>query len=597
MKGFNIYVPFLLMISLASIAHAGPFDKLKNKVQEKIGSQGEKQLIKAVAQQLSEGAPIVPSGDSLFPTVTTLPGAEFKPSERVQSVVQQLASSQDGSVLMQPGDYSIPVTLYCMKQSASSPPGHRYLLAPLKGKQVAAITALNSRAPKARLPYATIQVLSWNLQAGRKYDELSKDQRKIVDDLLPEYKQSISRNQLEAVIATYNKFAPAIGFPSFQQALEEGKLGEVGKTLLGIQQFQSTLANSTDNGSLVRLSIPPSPPSNQRGGPENTPWSRISPQVYGRMFTFGNAGSTGQLQFRVLASPNQPQGINVPLTSLVSDPQNVWIQPLTMSPQPEDEKPDLTCKIVKWENIIPGIVGWPANTQLASSEQREVDNGWAVNLTAVVTLTISNSGAADAPGSNVTIKLKKGDDVAQLNDVAVEPLRAGESKSISVKLQFGQTQNWNFIGDAAILAEIDAGNGITESSEDNNISTHDILLADPRPDRTLDKVFPTRNVAVAYLTQLGFIEDNVFHLQAVGWAKYLSGQKIRSRRDGKLKDARDFRQDAVIVTYPSTSAYPAGGFAVAFQGTASFGEPNPKYFEDWFPHVDYVRWWHVTANY
>ena len=327
----HFYFGLALVLTSVCAANAGPFDGIAGKIKDVAGNQGKKQLLKTLAKELNEGAPIVSSAESAFPVSATLPGAPFRPGQQVQRVAWQMAASTDGSVSLAPGDYSIPVALYCMKHSASSPSAHLYRLAPLQGKRAAAITALNSHAAVSRLPRSSIQTLSWNLQAGRKYEELPQDQRAIIDTVIPDYKPTLSRNQLESAIETYNKLAPPLGFPNFEQALTQGMLGDVGKQFLKIRQFQSVLANTTDYNSLVRTLVPPAP-SSDKGGPDKTPWSRISPLVYGRMFTPGGVGSTGQLQLRVLGqsqSNRRAYGGNASRAVCADDADNRVSVPLT----------------------------------------------------------------------------------------------------------------------------------------------------------------------------------------------------------------------------------------------------------------------------
>jgi hypothetical protein len=153
---------------------------------------------------------------------------------------------------------------------------------------------------------------------------------------------------------------------------------------------------------------------------------------------------------------------------------------------------DLTTIITKWENIIPGIVGWPTNLPqpIGHTGQVEVDNGWAVNLTAVVTVKVQNQSNVDAPASNLTIKLQKDDNTAELKTVPINSLPPGQEVQIQVQLKFNPdvSQDFYFFGDAVIIAEVDSSNLISEANESNNRSTRKILLADPRPDCRLEGV-------------------------------------------------------------------------------------------------------------
>ena len=75
--------------------------------------------------------------------------------------------------MLESGDYEISMTLLCMKQRASSPPGHRYILAPLQGSRASVVAALNSNAAGREIDYRPLQELSWNIQAGLAYSDMS----------------------------------------------------------------------------------------------------------------------------------------------------------------------------------------------------------------------------------------------------------------------------------------------------------------------------------------------------------------------------------------------------------------------------------------
>lgn len=318
------------------------------------------EIYKALANVLAEQEPIVSSANKVFPTVDSLPGGAFRPRGVSVFLNKQIRTSVDGTVMLAPGDYTIPVDVFCMKHSASSPSGHRYLLARLKGKMADVITALNSRSVGSGISHQQLQVLSWNIQAGMKYEAMSPDNRAIIDKLIPDYKSRMSQGFLETVESQYNQFRFA-NLPSFNSVLD--RLGDVGNIVKQYRQFSSNLRQyGGDYNSLSRLLIT-SGESNARGGVNNTPWSKISDRVYGRMVTEGNAATPGELQLRVLpdftssiyrkdvlvasnnltntSSQNQissrliatKSGSKVDITNLVADPQNSNIQPLSMSPK------------------------------------------------------------------------------------------------------------------------------------------------------------------------------------------------------------------------------------------------------------------------
>ncbi len=312
------------------------------------------QITQSLGRTLQTESPIVSSAQNVFPTVATLSGKPFRAGGDLRSIWQQIRTSRDGSVLLTPGDYAIPVSVFCMKHAASSPPGHRYLLAPLKGKLADVIAALNSRTVGSNIPHSQLQVLSWNLQAGMKYEEMTPELRAIVDRVLPEFKPRLTRSFLEQIETSWSQLSSTVpGLPSMDSSLN--RLGDVGKTVVTIKQTRETLLRYGNNYELLSRALVT---QDARATVGDTPWSRISDRVYARMVTQGDYSSPAELQMRVVPAANSAgaapfqvassQGlvssqlaaspVPVNLTNLVADPQNAGIQPLSMSPQPP--KPD-----------------------------------------------------------------------------------------------------------------------------------------------------------------------------------------------------------------------------------------------------------------
>ncbi|MBW4473072.1 MAG: hypothetical protein KME45_22235 [Stenomitos rutilans HA7619-LM2] len=316
------------------------------------------QAMKALGSTLQNEAPIESSSQATFPIVNQVPGKAFKPNAMPTTLMAQLRNATDGTVALQPGDYRIPVDVFCMKVSAHSPAGHRYLLAPLKGKWADIIVALNARSAGTAIPHKQLQVLSWNLQAGMKYEELATEQRAIVDQLLPDYKPRLSRSFYEQIESTWSQLSGTVpGLPSMDSAL--GRLGTVGNAIVTLRQTRETLLRYGNNfEALSNAFVLPGQANTPTDG-ANTPWSQISPRVYARLVTQGTYADPGELQVRVTAEAPVGMGdrplvattnladlhlaatpVKVPLAGLVGDPQDSSVQPLSMSPRPEDKDED-----------------------------------------------------------------------------------------------------------------------------------------------------------------------------------------------------------------------------------------------------------------
>ncbi len=313
------------------------------------------QLLKAFGKTIASEAPIVSSAQVIFPTVDSLPGDQFSPTGDNQQIFEQIRTSTDGSVMLEPGDYLIPVDVFCMKHSASSPPGHQYLLAPLKGKMADVITALNSRAVGSGIPHSQLQVLSWNLQAGMKYEEITPQLRTIVDQLLPDFKPRLHKSFYEQIQTTWNQLSRSVsGVPSFDSAINQ--LGDVGRAINALRQTRETLLRYGNDYEALSRSFVRSNTATQVNGALDTPWSQINDRVYARLVTKGNFATPAQLQLRVVPSsvsinnsgflvtstqlvvkPDHRHPLiaassaRAEISSLVADPQNLGIQPLSMS--------------------------------------------------------------------------------------------------------------------------------------------------------------------------------------------------------------------------------------------------------------------------
>jgi len=292
---------------------------------------------KAVGVQL----PIVVNPSDALPTAD-LPGPPFSPGNAVD-ITGILRNSTDGTVELQPGDYEFAVDVFCMKVSAHSPSGHRYLVAPLHGSYADIFSALNTRAPSYHLDHVALQILSWYMQAGMPYAAMHAPQRAIVDRVIPDFKQRLQGDVLTQVRANYDQTVARVpGMPSFDEALTQ--IGPVGQDVEQMEQLRQEMAQPPPTvGQLISEVVPFAPL--EPGGSGPTPWSRYSDRVYVRFVTSGNFATPGTYEVRVLApqrlsayafavGPLNP-GAPVPFGNIVNNPGTSSVQPLTQSPQGE----------------------------------------------------------------------------------------------------------------------------------------------------------------------------------------------------------------------------------------------------------------------
>jgi peptidoglycan hydrolase-like protein with peptidoglycan-binding domain len=394
------------------------------------------ELYKALAQSLGEEAPIVSSADATYPTVEQLPGTGFNTAQAIVNG-RKVTLDSSGTALLAAGDYLVPVDVFCMKHNASSPNGQRYVLAPLKGKFAEVIAALNSRSSGKGFNHSQLQILSWNLQAGMKYDDMTPENQAIIDRLIPDHKGKLTKNFLETIESTYNRLAPfAPGMPSSMNSALD-RLGDVGRTFGQVRQVQSQLRQyGNDYSALSRLLTSSDRGDGfQAGGETNTPWSKINDRLYGRLVTENNYSGPARLQLRVLPNTNQssnqspivvasselsgnlfpesiaatPEAVPVNVGQIVADPQTPSIQPLTVSPQPpkkEEEEEDVYTSPYTPE--LPGIVLKPQDktfdscdaAQLALKDQYAATTYWKLSSKWIVTPTVTKlpNGTYQASG-------------------------------------------------------------------------------------------------------------------------------------------------------------------------------------------------------
>ncbi len=291
---------------------------------------------KTVGAQL----PIVLSPSDAYPTAD-LPGAPFAPRS-APNILSSLRASSDGTVALPPGDYEFNVDVFCMKASAHSPSGHRYLVAPLQGAAADIFRALNSRAPSYGINHFALQVLSWDVQAGLPYSSMQPAQRAIVDKVIPDFRSRLEGDVLTRIQGQFDQVASKVpGMPSFDDAL--GRIGPAGQAVLQMQTLRQEMLQPPPTFAQLAQELVPAFPL-EAGGSGPTPWSRYTDRVYVRFVTSGNFATPGTYQVRVLpaqlvssssliglGSPGAPAP--VPFANIVNNPGTSSVQPLTQGPQ------------------------------------------------------------------------------------------------------------------------------------------------------------------------------------------------------------------------------------------------------------------------
>jgi hypothetical protein len=278
--------------------------------------------------------PISSYSKTRFAVVDHPPGNKFEPALKG---VKPIFYGNNGNLVLKPGDYVIPVMTYCMNSNGSSPDGHQYALSRLTGPMADVIREINSKALPRFSPH-DVQILSWSIQNGLSYDEMTPESHRIIDEIVPEHKEKLKRSFMERFAETWNRTADKSQglIPSFDNATDEflKEFGEAGQTIVKIREFRRLIKSvGNDYPRLSELIQRPG-----RSPDASIPWSKISDSIYARFVTKGHFQSIGQIQIRVL-SQNLGRGIDsvtepgaeIDLSSWVADPMSNSIQPLSFS--------------------------------------------------------------------------------------------------------------------------------------------------------------------------------------------------------------------------------------------------------------------------
>ncbi len=231
-----------------------------------------------------------------------------------------------GTFLFSPGDYSIPVMTYCMKSSSSSPEGHTYTLDQLKGKFGPIIKKLNLKAP-AHFSISDIQILHWSLLSGLSYEEMTEESQRIIDQIVPEHRSELKKSFLSSMEKKLDDLSE----------LSNGKTPTLRDIpyLEGMRNFRARLREVGNDYEELRRLIDTTPTKKKS---IETPWSKISENIYARFVTEGSFEDIGFLQVRII--PETGRTINsesqkrysLDVTTFVANPNDSRVQPLSFTP-------------------------------------------------------------------------------------------------------------------------------------------------------------------------------------------------------------------------------------------------------------------------
>jgi hypothetical protein len=322
----------LLLIGLSLLSSCSQLPSNHNQVKELFLEKVRPELEKI----LSQDSPLDFPEKSTYPLVQKFPGSPFVARKTIRSL---FTYDSKGRLVLSQGDYVFPVMTYCMNSSASSPAGHIYSISKLEGKRAKIIRELNLLAPEKYFA-DEIQMVSWGIQNGLSLEELGKLGQEMIDSVIPHYKSELKESILIKIERMWNKTSNLSGgiLPSFNESIEnlEEEFGEIGRKIRNMREFRDRLRELGYDYSRLTELIDTGTRSEVT---EDTPWSKVSNNVFARFITEGSFGEIGYLQVRV-RSVNSGREINsainkqevLDLASLLANPNSNDIQPLSFSP-------------------------------------------------------------------------------------------------------------------------------------------------------------------------------------------------------------------------------------------------------------------------
>ena len=104
-----------------------------------------------------------------------------------------------------PGDYLLPMTFFCTQYSVHQPGGGiAYTLGPAEGQLSTAISTFLWRGMLLGKSPQELQPVSWAMQSSVPYDRMPERYRKLVDQLIPDFRQQLNGQGFARIESGYN---------------------------------------------------------------------------------------------------------------------------------------------------------------------------------------------------------------------------------------------------------------------------------------------------------------------------------------------------------------------------------------------------------
>ena len=136
------------------------------------------------------------------------------------------------------------------------------------------ITILSARVGYDRVPYKPVQVLSWAIQNGQTYAELTPAERALVDHVIPDQRAALGDDFVEQVSAYWNDYVRGHrGLPDFNTELQ--RLDPVGDQVLKYERAKNAMSQHPDDYDALRNEFILESQASA-GSRHDPPWSRYA---------------------------------------------------------------------------------------------------------------------------------------------------------------------------------------------------------------------------------------------------------------------------------------------------------------------------------
>ena len=160
------------------------------------------------------------------------------------------------------------------------------------------LSTLYQRASLNKVPIQDVQVLSWSIQSGVSYDNLSSSSKQLVNQLIPDYRQQLEGSFTDKAIKYWNSLSRATSLPSLDATLNQ--LGDVGTFTRSLFRAREEIINTNFSYRSLANSFVIPQDVNLPGGIETTPWSQVNEQIYLRFIAPKGALNDGVAQVRIV---------------------------------------------------------------------------------------------------------------------------------------------------------------------------------------------------------------------------------------------------------------------------------------------------------